>query len=129
MDALKNLASDTPDSIGNTIGAITTSLNSIYQSLDSIERLVQGNNPAEAIPTLNATKTQLQELVNTNNELIDILKNNTIFYQTPVGSDCVARLEHANSSLNGGIETLDKIIENPQTSTSRDDALKSDQSA
>lgn len=124
MDALKNLASDTPDSIGNTIGAITTSLNSIYQSLDSIERLVQGNNPAEAIPTLNATKTQLQELVNTNNELIDILKNNTIFYQTPVGSDCVARLEHANSSLNGGIETLDKIIENLQTSTSRDDALK-----
>ena len=124
MDALKNLASDTPDSIGNTIGAITTSLNSIYQSLDSIERLVQGNNPAEAIPTLNATKTQLQELVNTNNELIDILKNNTIFYQTPVGSDCVARLEHANSSLNGEIETLDKIIENLQTSTSRDDALK-----
>mgnify|MGYP000591503712 FL=1 len=62
--------------------------------------------------------------MNTNNELIDILKNNTIFYQTPVGSDCVARLEHANSSLNGGIETLDKIIENLQTSTSRDDALK-----
>lgn len=123
-DALKNLASDTPDTIGNTIGAITTSLDSMYQSLEAIEKVVQGNDPAQAIPTLSSVKTQMQNLINTNNELIDILKNNSVFYQTPAGGDCVAKLEQANGSLNEAVTSIDQIIENLKASTSHDDALQ-----
>lgn len=123
-DSMTNMADSFLDSVDNTLKSMSTSLDNMYKTVDNLEKALASQDPQQAVSTLESLKAQVNSLIEVNNKLIAIIKENTYLYENPSVKELVASMENQVKNLTSCADAIDKTIADIQSSTKQEELMK-----